>query len=312
MTTHSDFGTPVTDIEDYFGAETKPSPEAEIEPAPPPPPTRRAARPTRGLIVALAIGALLAAGVGLWASRATQTATISPSPAPPPGVDGFAELFIATYLTGGGTNGPSVETFMGPEPTLVAMSPLDRYVTRAATLEIRTLGGDYWDVTVAAEVLERTENGYVSAGIEHYQVGVMKANGRLIVTEIPARVAGPPAPTTPSVMPLADEVDAELAEFTAEFLDAMLVGSHRLSRYTVAGSDIRAIEPFPYQTVALSELATGVVDGRTYVSTVVNATTPSGIIHVVAYTLELSSNGGEWEVADILPGPPAQHGSATP
>ena len=71
--------------------------------------------------------------------------------------------------------------------------------------------------------------------------------------------------TTPPITPLADEVDAELAEFTAEFLDAMLVGSHRLSRYTVAGSDIRTIEPFPYQTVALSELATGVVDGRTYV-----------------------------------------------
>ena len=200
---------------------------------------------------------------------------------------------------------------MAFEPTTAAMSPLDRYVTRAATIEIRPLGADYWDVTVATEVLERTESGYVSAGIEHYQVGVMKVNGRLIVTEIPARVAGPPAPTTPPIAPLADEVEADLAEFTAEFLDGMLVGSHRLSRYTVAGSDIRAVEPFPYQTVDLSELATGVIDGRTYVSTVVKATTPNGIVHVVAYTLELSSNGGEWEVADILPGPPAQHGSAT-
>ncbi len=310
MTTHFDFGRPVTDIEDYFGAETQPSTEAEIEPAPPYP-RHRAGRPTRGLIVALAIGALLAAAAGLWASRAAQSATVSAPPAPPSGVDGFAELFIATYLTGGGTNGQSVETFMAPQATMAAMSPLDRYVTRAATIEIRTLGGAYWDVTVATEVMERTENGYVSAGIEHYQVGVMKVDGRLIVTEIPARVAGPPAPTPPPIPPLADEVDAELAEFTAEFLDAMLVGSHRLSRYTVAGSDIRAIEPFPYQAVALSELATGVVDGRTYVSTVVNATTPNGIVHVVAYTLELSSNGGEWEVADILPGPPASHGSAT-
>ena len=310
MTTHPDFGAAVSDIEDYFGAETKTSPEAEAEPATQPP-RRREGRSTKGLIVAVAIGALLAAATGLWAFQATPSATVSASTAPPPGVDGFAELFIATYLTGGGADGRSVETFMAPEPAMAAMSPLDRYVTRAATLEIRTLGDDYWDVTVATDVLERTESGYVSAGIEHYQVGVMRVNGRLIVTEIPARVAGPPAPTTPPIPPLADGVDAELAEFTAEFLDAMLVGSHRLSRYTVAGSDIRAVEPFPYQTVALSELARGVVDGRTYVSTVVNAATPNGIVHVVAYTLELSSNGGEWEVADILPGPPAQHRSAT-
>jgi len=308
---HSDFGTPVTDIEDYFGAETNPKPEAKVEPETPPS-DPRAHRPIKGLVIALAACAVLAAAAGLWASRAAPTTALSTTPAPPPGVDGFAELFIATYLTRGGDDGQSVKTFMAPEPTIAAMSPLDRYVTRAATLQIQARGGDYWDVTVATEVLERTEDGYVSAGIEHYQVAIMKVNGQLIVTEIPARVAGPPAPTAPPIPPLANEVDAELAEFTAEFLDAMLVGSHRLSRYTIAGSDIRAVEPFPYQTIALSELATGVVDGKTYVSTVVKATTPAGIVHVVAYTLELSSNEGVWEVADILPGPPAQQGSTTP
>ena len=311
MTLHSDFGTPVADIEDYFGAETSPPPEVEVEPSTPPsePPAHR---PTRRLVLALATCVLLAAAAGLWASRAAPAIAPATAPAPPPGINGFAELFIATYLTRGGDDGQSVKTFMAPRPTIAAMSPLDRYVTRAATLQIQARGGDYWDVTVAAEVLERTEDGYASAGIEHYQVAVMKVDGQLVATAIPARVAGPPAPTMPPIPLLAGEVDAELAEFTAEFLDAMLVGSHRLSRYTIAGSDIRAIEPFPYQTIALSDLAMGVVNGKTYVSTVVKATTPSGIVHVVAYTLALSSDNGVWEVADILPGPPVQQGSATP
>ena len=311
MTAHSDFGTPVADIEDFFDTETAPSPEVEAEPAPSPP-YRRAPRLTKRLIITLATAALIAAAAGLWATRAAPTPTRSTVPTPPPGIDGFAELFIATYLTRGGDDGQSLETFMVPEPEIAAMTPFDRYVTRAATLEIQNRGRNYWGVTVATEVLERTDDGYVSAGIEHYQIAVMKFNDQLIVTDLPARVAGPSAPMTPPITPLANEVDVELAEFTAEFLDAMLVGSHRLSRYTVAGSDIRAIEPYPYRTIALSEPASGVIDDRTYVSTIVNATTPSGIVHVLAYTLELSGDSGDWEVAAILPGPPLQQGSATP
>jgi hypothetical protein len=311
VTAHSGFGTPVADIEDYFGTETTASPEVDAKPAPSLP-DRRAPRLTKRLIITVATAAVIAAAAGLWATRVAPTPAPSTAPAPPAGVDGFAELFIATYLTRGGDDGQSLETFMAPEPGIAAMTPLGRYVTRAATLEIQTRGGNYWDVTVATEVLDRTEHGYVSAGIEHYQIAVMKFEDQLIVADLPARVAGPSAPMTPPITPLANEVDVELAEFTAEFLDAMLVGSHRLSRYTVAGSDIRAIEPYPYQMIALSELASGVIDDRTYVRAIVNATTPGGMVHVVAYTLELSGDSGDWEVAAIRPGPPPQQGSSTP
>jgi hypothetical protein len=311
MTTRSNFGMPVSDIEDYFG--TVPTLSPEVENAPSPSPSKPDGfRLPRNLIAPLAVAVLIGAAAVLWAGRATPPTAPATDPAPPPGVAGLAELFIATYLTRGGNGGESVEAFMAHEPTIAAMTPLDRYVTRTSTLDIQARGGNHWDVTVATEVVERTEGGYGSAGIEHYQVAVTRLNHQLMVTDLPARVAGPPTPTGPPHSPLADEVDPELAEFTAEFLDAMLVGSHRLSRYTVAGSGIRAIEPFPYQTIALPDLATGVVGGRTYVRAVVNATTPRGIVHVVAYTLELSRNGGEWEVARILPGPPVRQGSARP
>lgn len=305
MSSVHDFGSPVADIEDYLAATPEPISPQQDDPAPPTsPPKRRPAKPV--LVVAIVLIVAVAIGGWLWTPVRPTGDDGQSVPTPPLGIAGFAEMFVATYVTQAGTGAEGVlGNFMVEPQEVTAMTPLDRYVPRAAAVAITPLGVDYWAVTVAAQVLDRTASGYVPAGTDYYQVAVVSSGDRLTVAALPTRVAALPSPGEPAMPILSDEPSAEIMAFAAEFLDALLVGTHRLSRYVVPGASIRAIEPHPYRTITIVGAATGLAHGATYVSATIEAATATGTVHVLAYTLELARDGGgEWEVAAIIPGPP--------
>lgn len=107
----------------------------------------------------------------------------------PGGLEGFAELFVATWLEGG-----PVEAFQPADPPAGQHGPGERFVARAAAVRVRPAGRDVWAVTVGAEVLVAAEGGYRRDGTRWFDVELIARNGGLVAAGVPAEVAAPAAP----------------------------------------------------------------------------------------------------------------------
>ena len=72
--------------------------------------------------------------------------------------------------------------------------PDARYVVRTASVRSSPIGDDYWSVLVGAEVLYRTEAGFVPGGLEYYEVAVADVDAGMIATAPPLPAAAPVVP----------------------------------------------------------------------------------------------------------------------
>jgi hypothetical protein len=296
-------GRPVADFDDFLEVAPDIGLRTAAEPAPEP--KRRSFRATWSLMAAAAI--LTTAGIGYWALRgqpATGTTTAgAAAPVAPPiptGVPGFAEMFLASYLT---RTSAAIDDFLSASPPVTAMTPARRYVTRTATMEVTPVDDDYWRVVVAADVLTFEDGTYHPSGLQYFQVGVVDDGGRLVAVALPARVGGPaPRPAAPRALQVADGTPtAEQTALIGDFLEALLTDRRDIGRYISPDSTIAAISPAPYQAVLVTSAA---LFGDGTALATVDAQTADGSIDSLQYVIRFSDGAGNPSVADLPAGPP--------
>lgn len=265
---------------------------------------------TFGLWALVAVAAL--SGCGSFLTRPKPTPATVKVPAPTVGPEGFAELYVSTFLESGEGDEGRLRAFYPGPLQLRDVIPGSLYVARTATVDAKEVARRYWSVTVAAEVLIPEGSGYRRAGTRFYQVGVAGAEAAYVATSLPGEV---PSPATLGVPPLevgalervrtADPVAGAVERFAAAFL----AGDGELVRYVAPDAPLRAVSPPPFVAVKVTDLAVHDVVGPPAAKEVlaaVRATDSAGRVQILHYSLELAERSGRWEVAKLLPGPPLQ------
>ncbi|MCP3973769.1 MAG: conjugal transfer protein [bacterium] len=296
-------GRPVADLDDFL--ELAPEPPLRAAAAEPVPDVTE--RRSKGVwwILGLA-GLLVAGGLSYWFLRPTDSVPIGAGTTGevigvPSGVTGFAEMYVAAYLTDAGN---SLEEFLPSPPSTEAMTAAAHYVTRTAAMAVDPAGNGYWSVLVAADVLALDDGGYRPVGLQFYQVGVVDDGGRLVATSLPARVAGPAARAGPprSLHTADAEVTDVQAALVGDFLEALLTDGRDISRYVTADSGLSAISPPPYTAVVITGI--GLYPDGSILATV-DAQEMGGSASTLQYALRLAGQGSGLAVSELLPGPPA-------
>ena len=297
-------GAPITDIDDFVANRAGPSchpadtaPTATVE-------GPRDARPAwlRWAALPLALAVLAA----VWTiGRAGAPTAVGPAPeTAPAGLEGFAELYVATFLTAGGPDGSSaLDPFVVALDDIDALNPYERYVARSAAIRIEPIGEDYWSVLVAADVLYRTDGGYGPGRVEFYEVAIATPATGFVATAAPLPVAAPDAPVPYGTYgELRGDADDATTAFIAEFLDAYFGGSGRLPRLVTADSGIEAHAPFA--EIEMRSVRIGQLDGSTWVTASVVVTTGEGVALPTSVTVRLVGDSSGMRIADLLPGAP--------
>lgn len=296
-------GRPVADLDDFLEPEpTAPQLRVAAAEAPPARPDRRRARIWIMACTALVIAAALAAWLLLSSGSPVAAASSAEPTRSETGIAGFAEMFVAEFLSG---ESDAVAEFLPAAPPLSAMAPAAHYAARTAAIEIDYTGPGYWSVVVAADVLTLDGAGYVPAGLQHFQVGVVDDGGRLVAAGLPSRVAAPPPRrAAPRQLAIADVAPSDaVTALAGDFLEALLLGDRDISRYVSVGSQISPVAP-TYAGLAITSLSS-YADGT--VRAIVDATSPRGLAVTMEYVLRIDQATGEPLVAAILPGPPSIH-----
>jgi hypothetical protein len=255
-------------------------------------------------------------GLGGLKSLVTPAARAAAHPpkaaAPTVGPEGFAELYVATYLSAGEGTEASLRPFYPEAVELREVTSGALYAARTTTVEATAMGERYWSVTVAADVLSSDADGYRPLGNRYYQVAVAGSpNGGFVAASLPAQVpaplvARPPALGTGS-MESPRPGDA-VAEAVTRFAAAYLTGNGELVRYTAPDSNLEPVQPAPFTGVRLTRLGSrplsGPDTGAQQVLAELRATDAAGRVAFLQYALELAPRAGRWEVRAVMPAPP--------
>ncbi len=225
------------------------------------------------------------------------------------GVEGFAELFIATYLEAGEDLPGALSPFL-VNPSLEGMEVGSWFASRTTSVGARELADNYYAVVVAAEVVAADQADgrpvWVPAGTRFYSVGVVETETGWVVVGLPALI---PAPTrAPAPEPLIGRLDGldavpGLEEMLPRFLAALLAGDGELARYLSTSAQVAEIEPPPFVTVEILQAGLVEIDRLTQVTLVVRATDSGERVQVLQYSLVVELRDGRWEVSQLLPAP---------
>ena len=262
------------------------------------------------LVISGPVAALLVANrVSSIGDRLDTLSTTDGIEVPPDtsGVEGFAELFIAAYLTAGEDSINALDPFLG-DVALDSVETGSWLATRTTSLGAQEVSPGYYSVVVAAEVVATdTEPGDQPAGVRYFSVGVAETTTGRVIIGLPALISPPPRVSAPEL--LVGRFDGlatapGLEEMLPRFLAALLTGNGELTRYTSPSSPIVAMQPPPFTTVEV--LQTGLVetpDGPTEVGALVRATDADGRAQILEYALVVEQRDGRWEVSQLLPAP---------
>ena len=222
-------------------------------------------------------------------------------------VEGFAELYVTSYLTSDMGSAEGVADVEG------------RRVLRTVSLGAERIADGYYAVTVAAE-LEGDQSDRApgeatssSASVVVYRVGVVETDAGWTVVGPPA-VVSPPA-TGPSPDLLVGRLDGldgvpGLDDTVVRFLSAYLIGDGELTRYAAPGSQLAPVLPPPFASVELLEAGTATTgDGAREVVVVVGVVDETGRGQVLQFGLLVGQRDGRWEVAELLSAPSLAEGS---
>jgi hypothetical protein len=303
------------------------------------------------LLAGPAIGLVAVAAGGSSASAPPATSTPKATQPSATGPAGFAELYLAAYISAGEGTEESLAPYYA-DPVTLANEPGSRTATRVVTVAAQPVSKGYWAVTVAAHVLAKDANGKtVDQGLRYYRVGVQVAGtpeaggaakpaksdgGQALyaATSLPAEVN---APTAASHGDLGYGSDSgvssndPVADTVSRFIAAYLTSQGELGRYVSPGLQVTPIVPAPYT----STLVTSLRDDQEVESASDNESVPADgarrrVLATVSatsgdqdytlnYALTLSTRDGRWEVAafDIAPALSAEQtgpvaGSASP
>ena len=222
------------------------------------------------------------------------------------GVEGFAELFIASYVGAGQDSTDSLDPFMDG----VA---LDGVATGSwSAISTVSLGADelspgYFAVAVAAQLIATDpESDRRPVGVRYFSVGVAETATGWVVTGPPALISAPSQAPTPEV--LVDRFDGladtpGLDEMLPRFLAAYLTGVGELPRYTSPSSLLAAVQPPPFTEVEVLRSGLAETPDGTEVAVLVKATDSDGRTQILEYALTVEQRDGRWEVSELLPAP---------
>lgn len=272
----------------------------------------------RPWLLAGALGLVALAAIALWRAAAEPAAaegvpeplTIVPAepaiPVPPDGIVGFAELYVAAYLTAtGAARQATIERYFPAAPDMVSRQAFDRYVTQAVVVAVEHAGAEVWTLDVAVEVLTFDGAAYVLDGLHHYAVAVSAPDGGpLAATSLPMRIAAPPAGEVAAVVIGTPVADPSLEAVASGFVRAYVAGSEELFRYTAAEFGPDAISPPPFTRVTVEDLtAVQIAPDRVHVRLAGTGVPANGAPIRIEYHLVIAIEGGAWKVVAIAPGP---------
>lgn len=261
----------------------------------------------RGWLIALGVAVAVALTVlAVAATHQTESPAGADQPAPPVGLEGFAESFVATYLTASGESGlESLRRFYATPPEGATSDVGDRYVMRAVAIDATALTRDAWELRVAADVLEFDGTGYTSDGTHYYLVGVVNTESGLTATSLPARVATPPPAPIAVAAAAAPVEDPGTLALVDGFLDAYLTGKGDLRSFVAEPRLVAPVTPPPFETVVRTSLsATAAGDGTQRLRILATGTGTNGVVTVVEYHLSVVVNGGAYAIGQVHGGPP--------
>lgn len=300
----STLGAPVTDIDDFIASRPGSPCHADTFDRPDIADESGDARRSRLRWAALPIAVAALVGAWMLGGAGTSDATLPPPPAAPDGLEGFAELYVATFLTEAGIDAAdALDPFVIPIEGIEALTPYERYVPRSAAIRIESIGVDYWSVLVAADVLYRSNGGYGPGNVEYFEVAIAATDGGFVATAAPLPVPRPAAPIPYGTYgELRSEADEATAAFMAEFLEAYFGGSGRLPRIVTADSGIETVAPFA--AVAMGSVRVGEIDGATWVTAAAVVTNHEGIRLPTSVTVRLFGDSTGVRIAELVPGAP--------
>lgn len=252
---------------------------------------------TRTRLIAALLWATVALGPVLGiAALSSSTAPTKPTPAPPVGTgpQGFAELYVSTWLGTGTGTVAALAAYYPPATGLdfTAVKPGHLYAGQVIALDTRQVTPGYWSVTVGADVLAAGTTAYTDLGVRYYTVGVLAtgpdgtptqatttppsgpaatstaapgapsppgtAQAGYVAAGLPTQVAAPARLNAP-VLGYTD--DAQLTaidpvgDAVTRFLQAYLCGTGEVARYATASAALTAVTPAPYTAVTITNLA---------------------------------------------------------
>ncbi|MFF9594084.1 conjugal transfer protein [Streptomyces sp. NPDC014646] len=287
----------------------------------------------------LILGPLLGAAAYLSTpaqGRPAQAVSAPSAPAAPgaQGAVGFAELFVAAYVSAGEGDQDKLAAYY-PDATGLRLegAPGRRHSEQTTVVRLRQTGPGIWSVTVAARITdtlpstkpttsdETADHG--TTAVRYFQVPVATAvtdagASGYTALAMPAEVAAPDRIKAPGLVygPMRPAAPSDpRTQAVTEFLTAYLTGSD-LDRYLSPGTKLTAISPAPYKGIAVDALAiegetsgepvTSVpADGTTLrLMAALRATGHDGDRLPLTYALTLKARAGRWEIAS-LDGAPA-------
>jgi hypothetical protein len=227
------------------------------------------------------------------------------------GAEGFAELFIAAYLSAG-EDSTGLDGFL-EGVSLDGVEGGQWSVTRTASLGAEEVAPGYYAVTVAAEVVANDHDAegtplWVSQGTWFFSVGVEETPTGWKVTGLPSLIPAPASVEAPELLvDRLEGVEPGIEELLSRFLAAYLASEGELARYVSPSSAIVSVQPPPFAHVEVMAAGTAATnDSGTHVAAVARATDADGRTQLLEYSLVVSQRDGRWEVSALLPAPPLQ------
>lgn len=285
-------GTPVNDPPEF----DSPAGPACVTTTPPQPAAPRQPPRIRLVWVALVAAALLVGTASGW-YLATATAESAPAEIAQPAdvasahVGDFAEMFTALHLSG---RSPTEE----PDVMYSRTSPsaTGTWINQSAAVLVEPLTLGFWNVVVAVDVLELVDDAYESAGIQYFGLTVDASGLYPVAVSAPARLPAPISAATPGLTLFTDTVPTDQADTVTHFLSGYLTAQEETARYVTPTARIRPFPAPPYESISIASIGS---DSQGRVSVSVAATTPTGAVHMLQYTAEMSFEAGVWEVSAL-------------
>ncbi|MDH6122963.1 conjugal transfer protein [Kitasatospora sp. GAS204B] len=223
----------------------------------------------------------------------SRPVSASPARAQPPlsapatgsqGAAGFAQLFVAAYISAGdGDQAKLAAYYPGATDLRLEGASGRRSGDQLAVVRLRQSDPSVWSVTVAARIITAVGSGSAGSAsslavgtdtaiapptaaagaVRYFQVAVATATAGggamgYVALALPAEVAAPPCVRAPALVygPWRPALPGDpLAGAVTEFLTAYLTGSGDLTRYLSPGTQLAAITPPPYTALVVDELA---------------------------------------------------------
>ena len=202
-------------------------------------------------------------------------------------VGGFAEDFVSVFLTTAGEGAEqTLQPFLGYLPSLAGMTPGSFYAAHTTARELQQTENG-WMVVVRADLLTRTEGGYVPLGPRNYSVRLTEdpeTGLRAVALPAPTPITSPTG--TPSTAGNLVPDDEGLVTAVSDYLDWYLTGAAPIAGLTPVGG---------FETTELLHLE--VADEQATAG--VLATLSTG--HTMRLDVPLIRSAGSWQALELSP-----------